>query len=138
LSELSSLFGFIAVVISVAVGFGTLRQRANEPNEKRWREFEEWKKHIDANFTVDNGDRWEAFGKWRNDVDDKLDRDYHSINRAGKKLDRHQGFERIMLLSMLGIIEHLTTGNHTEKLNDISKQINEYLINDRQWDLDDS
>jgi hypothetical protein len=122
LSELSSLFGFIAVVISVAVGVGTLRQRANEPNEKRWNELE---------------GRWEAFEKWKDGVDDKLDRDYRSINRAGKKIDRHQDFERIMLRSMLGIIEHLATGNHTEKLQDISEQINEYLINDRQWDLSD-
>ena len=123
LSELSSLFGFVAVVISVAVGVGTLRQRANEPNEKRWRELE---------------GRWEALETWKVRVDDKLDRDYRSINRAGKKIDRHQDFERLMLRSMLGVIEHLATGNHTEKLKDISKQINEYLIGDRQQDLDDS
>jgi hypothetical protein len=122
LSELSSFFGFVAVIISVAVGFGTLRQRANEPNEKRWREFE---------------DRWDAFEKWKDNVDDKLDRDYRSINRAGKKIDRHQDFERLMLRSMLGVIEHLATGNHTDKLKEISKQINEYLIDDRRRDVID-
>jgi hypothetical protein len=116
LSELSSLFGFAAVVISVAVGFGTLRQRASEPNERKWRDFE----------------------KWKESVDEKLDRDYRSINRAGKEIDRHQEFERLMLRSMLGIIEHMAEGNHAEKLKDISKQINEYLIGDRKWDLDDS
>jgi hypothetical protein len=131
LSELSSLFGFIAVAISVAVGLGTLRQRANEPNEKRWAEYAEWKRRIDENFTADNGDRWEAFWKWKADVDDKLDRDYQSINRADRRIDRHQCFERLMLRSMLGIIEHMASGNHADKLRDISRQINEYLINER-------
>ena len=116
LSELSSLFGFAAVVISVAVGIGTLRRRAKEPDEKKWRDLEKWKESVDG----------------------KLDNDYRFINSAGRKIDRHQEFERLMLRSMLGVIEHLATGNHTEKLKDISKQINEYLIGDRRRDLDDS
>jgi hypothetical protein len=107
---------FIAVVVSVTIGIGTLRQRANEPNEKRWTEFEEWK----------------------TEVDDKLDRDYHSINRAGKKIDRHQEFERLMLRSMLGIIEHLVSGNHKENLQEVSRQINNYLIGNPMRDsIDD-
>jgi hypothetical protein len=106
---------FIAVAVSVAVGIGTLRQRASEPNEKRWREFEEW----------------------RAEVDDKLDRDYRSINRADKKIGKHKEVERLMLRSMLGIIEHLATGNHEENLQDISKQINEYLIDGPMRDATD-
>jgi hypothetical protein len=76
--------------------------------------------------------------KWKDDVDEKLDRDYRSINRADKRLGRHQDFERIMLRSMLGVIEHLASGNHADKLKDVSRQINEYLLSDWQSDLDDS
>jgi hypothetical protein len=123
MAALSLLLSFMASVISVLIGIGTLRQRANEPNEKRWRELEGWR---------------EALEKWKDDVDEKLDRDYHSINRADKRLGRHQDFERIMLRSMLGVIEHLASGNHADKLKDVSRQINEYLLSDWQSDLDDN
>jgi hypothetical protein len=41
-----------------------------------------------------------------------------------------------MLRSMRCIVEHLAVGNHTEKLKDISKQIDEYLLPGRA-DADD-
>jgi hypothetical protein len=106
LTELSSTLSLAALVISVLIGLGTLRRRAHEPNERRWREFEAWKTDVDA----------------------KLDRDYRSINRADKKIGRHEDFEQLMLRSMLGILEHLASGNHVENLRDVSRQINEYLI----------
>jgi hypothetical protein len=113
---LSSLFGLVAVIISIAVGFGTLRRRADEPNEKKWRDFEQWK----------------------NEIDERLDRDYHAINRAGRSIGRHREFERIMLRSMVGVIDHLADGNHADKLQEISRQISEYLIGDRVNPGDDS
>jgi hypothetical protein len=106
---LNSLFGLIAVIISVAVGFGTLRRRANEPTEKRW----------------------EALETWKDGVDKKLDRDYRAINRADRRMGRHQDFESLMLRSMTGLIEHLASGNHANELKEISRQIKEYLLSVR-------
>jgi hypothetical protein len=91
----------------MAVGIGTLRQRANEPNEKRWKEFEEWK----------------------NAVDDKLGRDYRVLNRVDKQMDRRQDFEHIMLSCMKGILSHLAEGNHSDQMRKISKDIDDYLLN---------
>jgi hypothetical protein len=106
-SILNSLLGFIALVISISVGIGTLRQRANEPNEKRWREIEEWK----------------------DEVDDKLGRDYRVLNRVENQMDRRQDFEHIMLASMKGILSHLAEGNHDDQLRKISRDIDDYLLN---------
>lgn len=106
LYEVSSLLSFIAVIVSVVVGIGTLRQRANEPNERRWAELDEWKKA----------------------VDEKLGRDYRSINRVEKQMTHRQGFERIMLASMKGILNHLAEGNHSDMMKKISCDIDEYLL----------
>ena len=122
LAELGSVLGIIAVIISIANGYFVMKKRACEPNEKRWSELEEWKKHLE---------------KWKDSTDDKLERDYRSINRADRKIDRHHEFERLMLRSMLGIVEHLASGNHAENLQRISKQINDYLICDRHSDLNE-
>jgi hypothetical protein len=112
----SSSLSLLSFAIAILVGVGTLRQRANEPNEKRWRDLEQWK----------------------NEIDEKLARDYHAINRAGRSIGRHQEFERIMLRSMVGVIDHLADGNHADKLQEISRQISEYLIGDRVDPGDDS
>lgn len=106
LSEMSSLLGFVALIVSVAVGIGTLRQRANEPYERRWAELTEWK----------------------NEVDDKLARDYRSLNQVEKQMYQRYDFEHLMLASMKGILSHLAEGNHDDQLKKISQDIDEYLL----------
>jgi hypothetical protein len=109
MTELSSLLSFIALVVSISIGVSNLKQRVNEPNEKRWR----------------------AFGEWKKEVDEKLDRDYHSINTSKKQMYRRQDFEQIMLFCMKGILNHLASGNHTNEMKAISQKIDNYLINNR-------
>jgi hypothetical protein len=106
MSELSSLLSFIALIVSLLVGVGTLRQRVNEPSERRWTEFFEWKK----------------------EVDEKLGRDYRAINRAEQQIERHHGFEHIVLVSMKGLLNHLAEGNHAVEMKKISNDIDAYLL----------
>jgi hypothetical protein len=94
----------------MAVGIGTLRQRANEPNEKRWKEYYEWK----------------------SEVDEKLGRDYRALNRVEDQMDGRHDFERIMLSCMKGILSHLAEGNHSEQMKKISHDIDDYLLNSRR------
>jgi hypothetical protein len=91
----------------MAVGIGTLCQRANEPNEQRWKEYE----------------------KWKDDVDDKPGRDYRALNRVDKQMSGRHDFEHIMLSCMKGIISHLAEGNHTDQMKKIAQDIDEYLLN---------
>jgi hypothetical protein len=132
---LSSILSLAAVAISVAIGFGTLRQRANEPNEKRWQEFYVWKAHIDENFTDDNEDRWKENQEWKRNIDDRLDRDFYRINEFEKQFKRHGDFEYIMLSSMKGILNHLSAGNHTQQMQEISRRIDDYLMDTKRKDI---
>jgi hypothetical protein len=106
LSGISAALGLAAVVVSIALNVSTLRRRASEPNEKRWRAFEEWKK----------------------EVDEKLARDYRSLNEFAIHVDDQKEFRRIMLMSIRGILRHLSTGNGADEMKAISDKIDQYLI----------
>jgi hypothetical protein len=134
LAEFSSILSLVAVAISVTIGIGTLRQRANEPNEKRWQEIYAWKAHIDENFTDDNENLWKEYRKWKENIDDRLDRDFYWINAFEKQFRRHGNFEYIMLSSMKGVLTHLSAGNHTQQMQEISRRIDEYLMNAKRED----
>jgi hypothetical protein len=128
ISQINTILGVVAVIISISIGAGTLRQRANEPNEKRWREYEEWKAHIDSTHTNDNKDRWKAFEDWKGEVDDKIARDYKALNTIHKRHEKQQDFEMLVLSSMKAIMDHLATGNHNEQMGELSKKLYEYLL----------
>jgi hypothetical protein len=107
MADLSAVLSLAAMGISMAVGISTLRQRANEPNEKRWEEYE----------------------KWKAEVDDKLGRDYRALNRVENQMGHRHDFEHIMLSCMKGILSHLAEGNHSDQMKKISQDIDEYLLN---------
>jgi len=134
--QISAILSVVSVIIAISIGIGTLRQRANEPNEKRWQEYEKWKGHIDENFTTDNKERWKDFDNWRDGIDDKLSRDYSTINSIRRKIKRRDEFESLMLYSIRGILEHLATGNHNEMMKDMSKKIDKYLIDTPKYESD--
>jgi hypothetical protein len=94
------------LAVSIALNISTLRQRANEPNEKRWKAFEDWKK----------------------EVDEKLARDYRSLNEFEIHVDDQKEFRKIMLQSVRGILRHLSSGNSTDEMKAISDRIDQYLI----------
>jgi hypothetical protein len=104
-SVVSSILSFIAVVISILIGYGTIRQRLKEPSERRWQDWE----------------------KWRSEIDDRLDRDYQFICLSKKRRDRENQFKYIMLSSMKSILMHLAIGNHNEEMSGFSRDIDEYL-----------
>jgi hypothetical protein len=114
MAELSSLLSFVAIVTSAAVGISTLRQRANEPGEKRW------------------ADIW----AWRDEVEEKLDRGCHDLNRVKKNVIMQRGFEDIMLSSMKGILDHLAEGNHGDQMKKISNEIYDFLSDRRRSEID--
>jgi len=128
LSQISAVLGAVAVIISISIGVGTLRQRANEPNEKRWQDYEKWKAHIDANFTSDNTNRWQCFEDWKDEIDEKLARDYKALCTVNKRYEKQQDFEMLMLSSMKAIMDHLATGNHDGQMADLSKKLYGYLL----------
>jgi hypothetical protein len=112
--EISAVLGIAAVIISILVGYGTLKARVKEPDEKRW----------------------EKLNIWKSLVDDKLSRDYVSLNRIDKIMVRRNRFEVVMLHGIKGILEHLAEGNHTERMRQLSNEIDKYLIDLTNFDED--
>ena len=106
MSEASAVLGVIAVIISISIGIGTLRQRASEPTERRIKALEDWKKDTDS--------------KLRNDFDEIKDMKKQSRNMAE--------FQRVTLLSVKGILAHLTKDNQDERLQGLDLEIEKFLI----------
>jgi len=65
---------------------------------------------------------------WQAETDAKLDNDNRKLNHLEKKFDTMEDLDRIMLRSVKGILGHLASGNHTEVMNGLIKEIDTYLI----------
>jgi hypothetical protein len=105
-TAVTPVLALCATVISVVVGYGTIKQRKDAPNEKRWAGYEEWKAH----------------------VDECLNHDNRKIGHFEREFDKSDDFQRIMLRSIKGVLDHLASGNHGEDMKEIIKQIDTFLI----------
>jgi hypothetical protein len=114
---MSSLFGLIAVIISIAVGFGTLRQRAGEPDMKRWKELADWRAGVDEQI-------------YR--IDKRISRDYKRLNDVDLAMDNRIECENIILESLKAIIDHLSTGNSRDEMKKISQGIDDFMREERK------
>ena len=106
ISEASAVLGVGAVILSIRIGAGTLRQRATEPTERRLIKLEQ---------RADDADK-----KFANDM-------YH-IGEIEKYSARRNQFEEVTMRGLKVIIEHLADGNHSGDLKKISEEIDHYLI----------
>jgi hypothetical protein len=100
------VLALVAVAVSIAVGYGTIKQRKDEPNARRWREFEEWRAHVDA----------------------ALDNDNHKISNFERDKESTAEFERVMLQAVMAMLAHMSDGNHGEQMREVSRKIEDYLI----------
>ncbi|MDR3289531.1 MAG: hypothetical protein LBT22_08900 [Peptococcaceae bacterium] len=104
--DAGTILSIISTLIVIAVGYGTLKQRRTEPQEKRWKELEAWRAATDA----------------------KLDHDNREIRTHNDKLTENTKFQQLILQSLKGIIDHLAQGNHGEDMTRISGEIDRFLI----------
>lgn len=112
-TTLAAILSLVATVTSITVALGTIKQRKNEPNEKRWTELTDWRLEVDEHFLS---------------VDKKLDSDNRRLKRMDDEHAQNRDFQRIMLKSMKGIIDASSTGNPNDAMRQISAEIDEFLI----------
>lgn len=106
---LAAFLSLIATGISILVGYTTLKQRKNEPGQKRWAEWEKWRNDINEHLRL---------------VDNKLEHDNRRLKRMDEESVDNQAFQRIMLKSMKGILD----ASSDESMRRISAEIDEFLI----------
>jgi chemotaxis response regulator CheB len=105
ITAVTPLLSLTALVISIGVGYGTLKQRKDEPS-LRWRsEVEEWRREVDA----------------------KLDNDNRQIKAFEKKHAASEDFERVMLKSVKAILTHMSVDGG-DGMREVLEQIDNYLI----------
>lgn len=71
----------------------------------------------------------EALKKWQKETDKKLDSDNKRLGRLEKMFEENKELDRIVLRSFKGILQHLSEGNHTNIMKELSKDIDDFLIN---------
>jgi hypothetical protein len=81
-----------------------------------------------AKRTSPQAERWRELDEWKKGINDKLAADKRSLDKHSRAIDDSEGFQRIMLRSVKGILEHLESGNHSEEMRKIVRQIDEFLI----------
>jgi hypothetical protein len=107
LSHYGLMLGMIATAISIIVGYGTIKQRRNEPHEIHLKELAAWQASVDA----------------------KLDNDKRALNKLQREMDEYSGFQQITLKSLKGVIGYLAIANPGDKhFTDIIAEIDEFLI----------
>jgi len=106
-SKISLAISIVVGLLAIVNGYATLRQRKIAPNEERW----------------------SALMKWQADVDAKLHTDNMKIKHFEREFDKNEEFQRVMLQSTKGMLDHFTSGNHVEEMKRISASIDDFLIN---------
>jgi hypothetical protein len=109
--SIGSLLSFIALIVSMLVGAGTLYQRFTGPTEKRWEDLMRWKKKVDK----------------------KLLRDFRAIDRLEDDRDNRYKFENLILRSLEAIIAYLSASSvgNSDDMQGILKDIMEFYKDER-------
>ena len=137
LKELSPIVAIVSTVIAIIIGIGTLKQRRNEPQEKRFSEIEAHQSELDA--WRREQDTWrhevEAWRHemdacrlemdiWRREVNEKLDRDNRKIKSFEDEFAKNDEFRRLMLKSIKGLV----SSSGDASVGNISQEIDDFLI----------
>lgn len=70
----------------------------------------------------------EALRKQQKEILEKLDNDNRRLNHLERSSERMEELDRLLLRSVKGILNHLSTGNHTDSMREIIGSIDEFLI----------
>jgi hypothetical protein len=117
LTPISSALSLISLLVAILVGIGTLRQRAKEPDTKRWKELMEWQLSVDEQiYKIDKG----------------ISRDYTRLNDFDIAMGSRIECENIILESLKAIIDHLSTGNSRDEMKKISQGIDNFMREERK------
>lgn len=74
----------------------------------------------------------EEMKNWRKETDGKLDNDHRRLNHLEKDYEKMSEYDRLILRSFKGLLNHLSTGNHTDTMKELIKTIDEYLIDNNR------
>jgi hypothetical protein len=105
-SILTPILALTATVISIAVGYGTIKQRRDEPTLQKWADMEEWQAHVNEALASDN----------------------QRLKRFEKHATAGADFEKVMLKAVRAMLTPLSEGNHGAEMKAMSTRIDEYLI----------
>jgi hypothetical protein len=103
ISTVSPVLSLASVIITLLVGYGTLKARRDAP-DKAWRD---------------------DLAIWRIRVDEKLDNDNHKIKNFERLFEKNEDFQRITLRTLKGVLRPFSTEEDKDK---ISKEIDDFLI----------
>jgi hypothetical protein len=117
LTPISSILSLISLLIAILVGIGTLRQRAKEPDTKRWKELMDWRLNVDEQIYK---------------IDKRISRDYTRLNDFDIAMGIRIECENIILESLKAIIDHLSTGNSRDEMKKISQGIDNFMREERK------
>jgi hypothetical protein len=132
--DISLVIGPISMVIAILIGWNTLRKHYTEPIEKMVAKTEEWKSNLEKEFRSD--EKWRGYRDDQREVNDKLKRDYDSINELKREVRHIIRFEKVMLKSMDAMLNHMKSGNHIDKIDNTLNSITEFMLKEFRDDDD--
>ena len=116
---LIGLLGASSTIISIIIGYGTLKRRAVEPIENKWKEIDEWRDKTDALFAQ---------------ITRELEQDDYQIKKLEELAEGNLEFQRALLVSIDFILETLHRQNikdnqeENEELKVIRKSLKDLLL----------
>lgn len=109
---LAGALSLLATAISMIVGYGTIKQRKEAPNEERWKEYDIWRRKVDERLLS---------------VDEKLDNDNRKLKKVDIEQVQNQEFQRLVLKCMKGIIA-ASPSVTTDEMKRVSSDIDDFLL----------
>ena len=106
LTAILAVISLICGITTILSAYKAYKAQKNVPNEKRWEDFETWKK----------------------DVDRKLDHDNRKIQDFERTISTLDQFQRVLLKAIKGILTTQKTDEYADEIRQIGREIDIFLI----------
>ncbi|MFP3156345.1 hypothetical protein LQZ18_18355 [Lachnospiraceae bacterium ZAX-1] len=106
ITQITPILGLVAMVLAMIVSYGTIHARKTDPQVAKDRE---------------QDDKIEKILRL-------LDNDNGRLNRLESSNIQTNEFQRMCLRTMKGMLQHLRSGNHTEQMEALEGEIDDFLI----------
>jgi hypothetical protein len=114
----SSILGLAAVALTVLLNYR--KARDDSPTQKRLAALENQVKKNTSLIFPD-------FDTFKGAVDEKLGTDQRRLKRLEELQETDKEFQKLLLKSISVILEHLQSGNHTERIKEMESAIQVFL-----------